>query len=136
MSIGAIAAGLKANLDTIDGINVSQIPRSNPVPPIIHMWPSEITYHRAMQMGMSQVTFTVQLIYAYSDDTTAFNVYDYLDAVGDRSVVAAIESDKTLGGAADTLQVDPTSGLALSVTATGEPRLTAEWTVTIYTGST
>ena len=52
--IYAIASGLKANLDAIDGISVSRIPRMNPTPPIIHMWPSEIpAYHRAMSMGMS-----------------------------------------------------------------------------------
>ena len=59
--IGDLAAGLKTNLDTLD-INVSKFPRSNPIGNLIHLWPSDIpSYHRAMQVGLVEVVFTVQL---------------------------------------------------------------------------
>lgn len=132
-SIGDIAAGLKANLDSIDGVNVSKYPRSNPVGPIIHLWPAEFpAYHRAMQMGLSEVVFTVQLLWPYTDDAgTAAQVYDFLEPTGTRSVRAAIESDRTLGGACDRVTVESCSGLAVGVTQDNQPRLTVNWRVTI-----
>jgi hypothetical protein len=127
-TIGDIAGALKTNLDAIDGINVSRYPRSNPVPPIIHMWPSEpFTYHRAIQMGLSELVFTVQLVYSYTDDqATAANVYAFLDPSGARSVRAAVESDRTLGGLVETLQCESNSGLAVSLTPENQPRLTSD----------
>src|SRR5512134_776053 len=111
-SIGDIAAGLKANLDAIDGVNVSKYPRSNPVGPLIHMWPSStIVYHRANAMGLTEVEFTVQLSWPYNDDAgTASQVYSFIDPSGDHSVRQAIEADKTLGGFCDRLQVESCSG--------------------------
>ena len=76
--------------------------------------------------------FTVQLVLDYIDDEKASQAYDYLDPVSTRSVRAAIESDKTLGGACDRLQVESASGLAASVTGDNLERLTAEWVVRVY----
>lgn len=131
-AIGDIAAGLKANLDPLP-VNVSRFPRSNPVGPIIHLWPSDIpAYHQAMGMGLSEIMFTVQLQWPYNDDAgTASQVYDFLEPTGARSVRAAIESDPTLGGAADDLICESCSGLAVGVTQANEPRLTADWTVRV-----
>ena len=132
-SIGDIAAGLKANLDAIDGVNVSKYPRTNPVGPLIHMWPSDtIVYHRANAMGFTAIEFTVQLLWPYSDDAgSASQVYDFLEPTGARSVRAAIESDRTLGGAVDQARCESCSGLAVGVTSDNQPRLTAEWRVSI-----
>jgi hypothetical protein len=131
-TIGDIAAGLKANLDVLP-VNVSKYPRSNPVGPLIHMWPVDpLVYHRAMQIGFSEVNFTVELWWPYTDDSgTASQVYAFLDPVGDRSVRQAIEADKTLGGVCDRVQVMSCSGLAVGVTQDNQPRLTSAWAVRI-----
>lgn len=138
-SIGDIATGLKANLDAIDGVNVSKYPRSNPVGPLIHMWPSDtLVYHRAMAMGFSEVVFTVQLLWPYTDDAgSAAQVYDFLEPTGARSIRQAIEADRTLGGVADRATCESCSGLSVGVTSDNQPRLTADWRVTIIlNGST
>lgn len=131
-SIGDLAAGLKANLDTLD-IQVSKYPRSNPIGSLIHLWPSDIpAYHQAMQMGLTEIYFTVQLLFAYNDDAgTAARVYDYLEPTGSRSIRQAIESDRTLGGVADRVTVVSNSGLAPGVTLDNQPKLTSDWTVRI-----
>lgn len=136
-SIGDIAAGLKTNLGTIDGINVVKYPRSNPIGQLIHMWTAGITYHRAMQMGLSEVTFMVQLTWPYNDDAVASQIYDFLEPTGARSVRQAIESDKTLGGVCDRVQVESVTPLEALVTQDNQPKLTATWTVRILlNGST
>jgi hypothetical protein len=131
-TIGDIAVGLKTNLDTIEGVNVSRYPRSNPVGPLIHMWPTEIVYHRASQMGLSELTFRVQLLWPYTDDAgSASQVYAFLDPSGERSVRQAIESDRTLSGAVEDVIVDPAGELVVTATQDNQLRLTADWTVRI-----
>jgi hypothetical protein len=137
-TIGDIAAGLKANLDVIDGIHVSKYPRSNPVGTLIHLWPSEIpAYHEAMRRGLTTIVFTVQVIFPYNDDGgTASQLYAYLDPTGPKSVSAAIEADPTLGGVVDDTVCESTTGLAVTLTPDNQPRLTADFRVIVlYNGS-
>lgn len=133
-SVADIAAGLKANLDAMrSGVNVSKYPRSNPVGPLIHMWPADpITYGRAMQEGFTEIVFTVQLLWPYNDDAgTGAQVYDFLEPVGPRSIRQAIHADRTLGGVVDKATVESCSGIGVGVTSDNQPRMTSEFTVRI-----
>ena len=132
-TITDIATGLKANLDSIEGVNVSKYPRSNPVGSLIHMWPNEIPqYHKTMQTGLSEVVWTIELLWPYNDDAgTAAQVYDFLEPFGVRSVREQVESDKTLGGVASDVWCDSCTGLTAGVTQDNQPRLSAQWTVVV-----
>jgi hypothetical protein len=132
-SISDVAAGLKANLDAIEGVNVSRYPLTNPVPPVLHMWPpGPIDYHIVMKPNVANFVFTVQLVLAYTtDQAPASNAYDFLAQEGPRSVREAIEADTTLGGACSDVIVESSTGLAASLTADNQPRLTSDWRVLI-----
>ena len=132
-TITDIATGLKANLDAASlGVNVTKYPRSNPMGALIHFWPNEIQYHKTMQTGVSEVTWTIELLWPYNDDAgTAAQVYDFLEPFGDRSVRQAVESDKTLGGVASDVWCDLWTGLESGVTQDNQPRMSAKWTAVV-----
>ena len=57
-----------------------------------------------------------------------------LDAEGDESVVLAIESDPTLGGACDDLIVDTMDSYEVAAATDNTMRLVAAWSVRIFIG--
>lgn len=117
-SLAQIRAGLVANLSTLktsyQDMQISPYILSNPTLPTIWIKPTPgavTEYHQAMQsMGNpeGQVTWslTVEAYVAAGTDASAQIWLDeLLSTTGAHSVKAAIEADKTLGGATDDLIV-------------------------------
>ena len=131
--IGDLRAGLKTNLDGIPGFNVSRYALSNPVPPVIHLWPTSITYHRAMQMGLQEVIFRVEAVVSFvgTDQGPQALVDKLLDGEGAESVVAAVEAEPTLGGECQNLIVDSMDAYEVAATSDNQARLIAAWSVRV-----
>lgn len=133
-TMAEIREGLAANLSAIEGIQVSPYMLGSPTPPAIHVIPSSIAYDRAMHRGMDEVTMTVQAFVALGLDQGAQMALDELLApTGSRSVKTAIETDRTLGGKVQHVQVDEMSGYnAVTIVDRGQ-MLSADWSVTVRT---
>jgi hypothetical protein len=129
--IGAIRAGLARNLGVIDGWQVSAYVLTNPTPPCIHVFPAAATYDLAMVRGLDSLPFTIQaLAGAFTDQAAQMNLDQLLAPYGPTSVKQAVEADRTLGGAAQSLQVTDSTGYVQLVSG-GSPTLMASWTVLI-----
>jgi hypothetical protein len=134
VSFDAIRQALAANLSTLEvqGVQVSPYMLSSPTPPTVQLLPGPINYQLAMGHGLSEVTILIQAFDSYADPESAQRTLDKLmTTTGNMSIVAAAESDKQLGGAADDLEVTACSGVSLAQVG-GVDVLLAEWTCLIY----
>ena len=135
-SLADIRAGIAANLATLQGMNVSAYMQASPTLPMIWVRPSApdgIEYHRAFADGVENWTMLVQAFVGVSSDIGAQKLLDTLLASsGATSVKAAIESDKTLGGAAQSLIVTTCTGYQEYGRPDGTTTwLGCEWTVVV-----
>jgi hypothetical protein len=103
-TISALRQGIATNLATINGLRVSPTMLDAPRPPVAMVYPDTVEYDLNANRGADTFTFIVYVLVGRADDRTAQNRLDAY-VVGDGSVKAAIESDRTLGGAANTLRV-------------------------------
>ncbi len=127
-----IRDGLAANLATVTGAQISSYQLSNPTTPAFAIFPAGTEYNQAMARGLDRWTFTVQAIVSASVDQGGQQQLDsYLAPSGSTSVRAALEADRTLGGAVQNLQVTGVSGYVLYADAQ-PPALGAEWTVEVW----
>lgn len=133
--LGDVRAGIAANLDSIEDVQISAYVLSNPTPPVIWVRPrpESSTYHRAMGDGLSELVMLVQAYVGTPTDVGAQKHLDrFLDLTGPDSVKAAVESDKTLGGVADDLVVQECTGYLEYQRPDGSTALGAEWQVLVY----
>ena len=130
--LAAIIDGLTDNLGTIDKLRVQpEILDTVPIPCAIVGPPTSVTYDEVMARGADHYTFTVRVLVARASERAAQRaLFGYTAGTGAKSIKAAIESDKTLGGAADTVRV--TSAGNLGVYGYGDADyLGAEFTVEV-----
>lgn len=135
-TLADVREGLRANLSSIPGAQVSAYVLSNPTLPTIWVRPAAevVTYHRAMGNGVENWTLLVQAYVGVPSDIGAQKKLDeFLASAGASSVKAAIESDKTLGGSANDLAVQNCSGYLEYARPDGTTALGAEWTVLVLT---
>jgi hypothetical protein len=143
-SLSAIRAGLVTNLNPLKAsyrdMQISPYVLSNPTPPVIWVKPGvgNVTeYHQSMETvgnpdGQFTWTMTVQAFVAGGGDKTAQILLDeLLDTRGTHSVKAAIEADKTLGGAAEDLIVRRCISYQEYQRPDGSIVLGAEWIVEV-----
>jgi hypothetical protein len=131
--VGAIREALAATLSTVIGIQVSPWMLGNPLPPTAHIFPGPVDYHQAMQNGHSNWELTVQVLVPNVSDIGSQQQMDgFLATDGALSVKAALESERTLGGAVDTLQVVSTTGYKVFDLPSGSEALGADWTVRVF----
>jgi hypothetical protein len=99
MSITDIRAGIETNLETISGLRgYSEIPENPQVPAAVVTLDS-IEYHQAFKNGLVQFNFTVTVIVGRFNARASQQVLnEFADNSGAKSIRAAIESDRTLGG--------------------------------------
>lgn len=99
MSITDIRDGIEANLETINGLRgYSEIPENPQVPAAVVTLDS-IEYHQAFKNGLVQFNFTVTVIVGRFNARASQQVLnEFADNSGAKSIRAAIESDRTLGG--------------------------------------
>jgi hypothetical protein len=130
VSIAALREGLATNLRTISGLRVvSYSPDAVEVPMAIVGAPS-IDYDTAMARGSDEYTFTVDVLVSRAVSRAAQKELDAYCDPG--SIKAAIESDRTLGGAAFDCRVTSLNSYRQEVV--GEtPYLSASFTVQVVT---
>lgn len=134
--VAALREGLRANLSAIRGVQVSAYATSQPTPPGVQILPPAVEYDLAMARGLDRWTFIVQAFVSFSTDSGSQKLLDELLApTGERSVKTALESDKTLGGAADGMQVTGADRPALVDRAGGGQLMLSEFTVVVHTSN-
>jgi len=102
--VGRLREALAEQLSSIEGLRVSQVMVDAPRPPQAIVTPLRIDYDLNARRGADEYQFVVTVMVGRADSRTAQNSLDsYI--VGDNSVKAAIEADRTLGGAANTCRV-------------------------------
>jgi hypothetical protein len=138
-----IRTGLAANLGTIDAMQVNDngYINASPTPPSAEFFPGgpagSIVYDRAMGRGLDVTPFTVRVYVSLVSDVGAqVNLDEYIEPSGTRSVKAALESDTTLGGAANDIHVVSCTGYQQFVFEGRPPLLGAEWHVDVYATGT
>ena len=98
--------GLKKNLQEIDGLRVYDLVPDNPQPPSAIIGQLDLTFDLNNARGLDQANIDVLVIVQRVSERTGQEKLDkYLSGTGDYSIKAAIEADKTLDGAVDTLRV-------------------------------
>ena len=131
-TVSTIRIGLATNLATITGLRTSATMPDAINPPIAIVVPEGITFDSAMARGMDEYSFTIMVIVGRADARTSQSkVDDFCNPTGAGSVKTAIESDRTLGGAAQTLRVTEMRSYT-SITAGDVVYLAAEFAVTVY----
>ena len=133
MNITDIRDGIEANLETISGLRgYSEIP-DNPSIPAAVISLNSVDYHQAFKNGLIELNFTITVIVGrFNSRSAQHNLNEYADNSGDRSIKAAIESDRTLGGAAFDCIVQTMSGISNIDLNDGNNYLATEFSVVAY----
>ena len=106
MSIAAIRAGLAEALDTIPGLRVSAYFPDDITPPMAIVDTFQLSFDLSMARGSDDFTFDVLVVVRRTSERAAQAELDTLVPL----VKAAIEADKSLGGAAQSLQCQAMNG--------------------------
>ena len=106
MIISQIREGIKQNLSSIDGLRTyDQVPDVI-APPCVVVGQLDFTFDLNNARGLDQANLDVfVIVQRFSERTGQDKLDKYLAGSGDFSIKTAIESDRTLGGACDTLRV-------------------------------
>ena len=106
MIISDIRDGIKANLSSIDDLRIYDIIPDVIVPPCVVVGQLDFTFDLNNARGLDQANLDVFVVVQRFSERTGQNKLDkFLAGSGAYSIKAAIESDRTLGGACDTLRV-------------------------------
>ena len=100
MSISLIRKGLGTNLGTIRGLRVAETIPDNPSPPIAVIALGNVTYNGAFDGGLTIYNFTVSVIVGRVAEREAQRRLDTFISTDEGSIKKAIESEKSLDGAA------------------------------------
>jgi hypothetical protein len=103
-SVTEIRDALAEALSAIVGLRVSNVMIDAPRPPQAIIMPLRVDYDLNARRGADEYQFVVTLMVGRADSRSAQNELDpYI--VGEGSVKAAIEADRTLGGKVNTCRV-------------------------------
>ena len=106
MTPNAVRAGIGTALDTIAGLRCFDYVPDSLAPPAAVVEPLEIDYDEAMNRGCEFYrAFILVIVGRMSDRSSQDRLDVYLTESGASSIKAALEADRTLGGACATLQV-------------------------------
>ncbi len=131
-TISQLRTGLATNLATISGLRTAALIPDAPQPPIAVVIPDAISFDTSFARGLDTYTYTITLIVGRQSDRMAQSSLDnYCNPSGASSVKTAIESDKTLGGYAQTLRVTGMTTYG-SMTIAETVYLIADFSVTVY----
>lgn len=128
-SVSDLRVALATSLATISGLRSSATVPDNPRPPIAVVIPERVQYDINAGRGADRFFFTITVLVGRADDRTAQNLLDGF-VVGNASVKAAVESDRTLGGKADTCRVTDMNNYG-SITIGEVLYLSAQFTVEV-----
>ena len=136
MTIKTIGQGLKTRLQTISGLQVfapDELPDSPNSFPSAMILPGNVTYHLTHDESFD-IDYRLLLLFTKQDQPSAISaMIDYMEVTGTKSVKAAIEGDRTLGGAAGDVQVNLNSGVG-NITWGGTVYISTEFKIIVYGG--
>ena len=131
-TIAQMRAGIATNLATISGLRTTTTTPDVINPPIAIVQPQTVDYDETFQRGMATYTFVVTVIVGRAAERTAQTNLDlFVAQSGSKSVKAAIESDKTLGGNAFDCRVTTLRSYG-STSINDVLYLAGEFTVLVY----
>jgi hypothetical protein len=131
VSITDIRTELAKNLATIPGLRTYADIPDNPAMPCAVVTLQSTTYDQAFKRGLTLYEFVVTVIFGRVATVQAQRSMDELISTGERSLKAAVESDKSLAGKAfDTVVTEMTN--VQSVTIGDITYLSADFAVTVY----
>jgi hypothetical protein len=131
MTITEIRTEIAKNIGTISGLRTYADIPDNPAMPCAVVQLRSVEYDRAFQRGLTEYDFVVTVIFGRIATSQAQRSMDQLISTGDRSLKAAVESDRTLDGKAfDTVVTEMTN--VQSVTIGDITYLSADFAVTVY----
>jgi len=138
MALRQIADALGQAVAAVDVVELQVSPRLlvNPTPPAIDIYPADPSQEDAAFGPFSSLThWTVRArVTTVDHDANQDILLDLLEPYGSTSVRAAVLADKTLGGLAEGMAVDPPSGMTVYPALEGTASyLGCEWRVRIYT---
>jgi hypothetical protein len=131
MSISLLRAGLAKNLQTIKGLRVVETLPDLVNPPMAMIGLTKVSYNQQNQRSMAEYAFQVTVVVGRVSERTAQALLDVLVAPGSGSIKYAIESDRTLGGAAYEVFVPELSAYG-AVSINGIDYLSAEFSVQVF----
>lgn len=109
MDLLAIQQGLATAASAISGLRAFATLPGTVNPPTFAVIENDLEYNQTFGNGMTQINFVCGL-YLPSDEQGREALVSYLTNNGPTSIKAALETDKTLGGTAKTLNVDRVRG--------------------------
>ena len=132
-TITQVKDGLKARIESVSGLRAFDHQPDQVNPPFAFPTLDNITYHRTgMASGGVVMDFTITLILNRASERTAQEALDqYMSWDGAKSLRAAIEADRTLGGVCDDLQVNGAENLT-NIDANDTLYLAVDFKVTVY----
>jgi hypothetical protein len=131
-TVATIRTGLATNLATISGLRTSATMPDAINPPIAIVMPDSISYDTTMGRGLDEYAFTILVVVGRADARTSQGSVDaFCNPTGASSIKTAVQSDRTLGGAASSLRVTSMRNYT-SITAGDVVYLAAEFAVTVY----
>lgn len=131
MNPTSVRTGLSTALDTITGLRCFDYVPDSLSPPAAVVEPIEIIYDEAMSRGLDFYRcFILVIVGRMSDRSSQDRLDAYVAGSGASSVKAALEADKTLGGACSTLQV--TTALPRTIVVSGIDMIAYRFEVEVY----
>jgi hypothetical protein len=122
---------LATNLGTISGIRTYADIPDNPAMPCAVVQLQSVNYDLAFNKGLTEYNFVITAIFGRIATSTAQRNLDALISTGERSLKAAVESDRTLDGEAFDVRVSEMTNLT-SVTIGDITYLSADFAVTVF----
>jgi hypothetical protein len=136
VSIAQIRDGIGDNLRTLTGLRVSETVPDSFSPPIAVLSLQSVQYNGAFNtrsaQGLTTYNFTVSVIVGKVSERVAQTRLDSYISTGTATIKAAIESDRTLGGAAFDCVVPEMVSVGAVVLGGDVSYLAADFTVTVY----
>jgi hypothetical protein len=105
MIVGNVRAGLKTRLATITGLRVWDVIPDQVTPPGAVVGQLDFTFDIDNARGLDIANVDVYVIVQRFDARSSQNLLDDYLGSGAKSIKTAIEADRTLGGAVNTLRV-------------------------------
>jgi hypothetical protein len=131
-TVSQIASGIATRLGTISGLRTFSFQPDQINPPVAFPILDGITYHGAYGGGDVVTEWTIMLAAGRWSERTSYSMLDdFLSYSGAKSIRAAIEGDKTLGGIVQTLILASASDV--SSLSQGEAEfLSVEFSLTVH----
>jgi hypothetical protein len=105
MNVSTVRDGVKTRLQTITGLRAYDVIPDKVTPPCAIVGQLDFTFDIDNARGLDQATLDVYVIVQRLDARSGQNKLDEYLGSGAKSIKSAIEGDRTLGGAVNTLRV-------------------------------